>query len=244
MPTIISSIESARGCGYRKPGGKYLVSGWGPTIACGKLPIKLDTCPCCGLGLKPTRGWSWLDLRFIKQECAGPCQTCPIGEHRVTGPVGLIWIGETFYKTPADYLAEAERQGFSRRLHTIPKGFKLGETWVALAHRKAIPKPCECRSGGGQPLKACRHCSGTGTAYDRGIFHLWRPSGLDYVVTGEESTEELERFEERGFRLVKVVKAGQQDLLPAEPPKPVEPPQPVEPVKPQPKKKPTKGKRK
>ena len=37
-----------------------------------------------------------------------------------------------------------------------------------------------------------------------GIFHAFRPSAIEYIVTGEETTEELEAMEKRGFTLVEV----------------------------------------
>lgn len=46
MATVRTSVEGARGCGYRKAGGIYLVSGGIPR-PCGKLPIPLTTCPTC-----------------------------------------------------------------------------------------------------------------------------------------------------------------------------------------------------
>src|SRR6185436_15208748 len=59
VASIRTSAEGARGCGYRAPGGKYLVSG-APSEACSKLPVELATCPCCGSGIKPSRAWTWI----------------------------------------------------------------------------------------------------------------------------------------------------------------------------------------
>ena len=58
--------------------------------------------------------------------------------HLPMGRVGLIWVGEKFYPTPQDFCAEAEKMGISRRIPAVPNDFVLGETWVWLAHRKAI----------------------------------------------------------------------------------------------------------
>ncbi len=54
------TFEAARGCGYRKAGGKYLVSG-GEMLPCGRLPLELTVCPCCSQGIKQSRGWTWID---------------------------------------------------------------------------------------------------------------------------------------------------------------------------------------
>ena len=50
MATVHTSVESARGCGYRKGGGIYLVSG-GLSEPCPKLPIELHSCPTCSLDI-------------------------------------------------------------------------------------------------------------------------------------------------------------------------------------------------
>jgi hypothetical protein len=58
--TIENRVEAKRGCGYRKPGGTYLVSD-SLGRECGKLPIPLDVCPTCHAGFKPTQGWTWVN---------------------------------------------------------------------------------------------------------------------------------------------------------------------------------------
>lgn len=55
------ATEAKRGCGYRKVGGLYLV-GSGAGLACDRLPIPLETCPCCGAGIRQTRGFTWVDI--------------------------------------------------------------------------------------------------------------------------------------------------------------------------------------
>jgi hypothetical protein len=67
---IETRVESKRGCGYRKPGGLYLVSG-GFAKTCYKLPIGLTVCPCCNQGIKPARGFTWISAEFIKDS---PCK--------------------------------------------------------------------------------------------------------------------------------------------------------------------------
>jgi hypothetical protein len=47
---------------------------------------------------------------------------------------GLLWIGEQYYETPFDFMKEASELGISRRIQSVPHGFKIGETWVLLAH--------------------------------------------------------------------------------------------------------------
>lgn len=47
----------------------------------------------------------------------------------------LMWVGAKFY-SPEEFVKEAQEMGVSKRIGEIPKGLKLGETWVLLAHRK------------------------------------------------------------------------------------------------------------
>lgn len=186
-------IEAKRGCGFRKPGGLYLVS-TGMALPCLKFPIATEICPSCGGGIKPTRGWTWIDLMTIAGEnlCQLPhCKTCPAGGLKVRR-CGLLWIGHGFYKTPLDFLDEVQRMGVSRRISAIPIGFEVGKTWVCVAHRK-IENP--------------------DGSYTPGIFHAFKPTAIEYVVKDDDDDEKLERMEKRGVRLVRVTKKGQQEAF-------------------------------
>jgi hypothetical protein len=114
----------------------------------------------------------------------GGCGACPLADAKVER-AGLLWIGEKFYPTPGAWEKEAREMGISRRIKAIPRGFKIGETWIALAHIKA-------------------------TNYTPGIFRLFRPTAIEYVVKGTETETELEDMEKRGISLVKVEHAPEQ----------------------------------
>lgn len=191
------SYEAKRGCGYRKSGGKYLVSG-GLMLPCGKLPIPLDVCPTCHAGIKPSRGWTWIDAdKFIEgRECdSHHCNICPLS--KPMGRVGLLWIGERYYKTTNKFISEVIKMGVSRRISTVPKDFKLGETWVFLAHRKVIQL--------------------AEFEYGSAIFHAFKPTAIEYIVKGGETEQELESLIKRGFTLVKLKRLGETgELLPDE----------------------------
>lgn len=182
--------EHARGCGYRKPGGLYLVAGriGGP---CGKLPIPLTVCPCCNQGIKFSRGFTWIGHKLVSDApCAtDPCRICPVwhGRHE---KYGLLWVGEKFYPTPDDFIRETERQGVSKRIATVPKDFVLGVDWVLLAHRKVIHQFSPPYTGDSELTP--------------GIFQAFKPTAIEYVVRGDESNEELDRLEKRGITLVEV----------------------------------------
>lgn len=224
MTDVVISTERARGCGYRKPAkdgvGIYLV-GDGLGEPCGLLPYPLEVCPCCGGGIKATRGWTWVtpQLLFgkddvlskiagIERECSlsrklrvhGPapsgnyrtgCPTCPVG-NPPAGLHGLLWVGEGFYDTPDAFMAEARAQGVSRKIKAVPKGFVLGETWVLMAHRKAVRNPQ------------------TGERELPGIFSMFKPRGIDLVIKDEDDVpEKATKLAEKigdGARIVKVVR--------------------------------------
>lgn len=224
MPNIRVSHERERGCGYRKEGGLYLVLPEFKGQPCGKLPLTLDRCPCCGAGIKFARGWTWIDGKLLFGSM--PCNIeddlthhrCIIGDNPPE-KMGLIWIGEKFYKTPDDWLNEGRDMGVSRRIQAIPNGFKTGETWVAVAHIDAIPGAYVIEDGGKQGLcdhepnargTACKKCKAKKEKGKGAIFQVFKPSDIEYIVKGTETEEELTKLEERGISLVKVVKIIEQ----------------------------------
>jgi len=98
-----------------------------------------------------------------------PCALCT--DPKSIGKAGLLWIGEKFYKTPADFQKEGVAMGFSRRIKALPRGFKVGER-VALHHHV----PClECHF--------CRHRAFAQCAqYKRtGITAGFEPAGGGYA---------------------------------------------------------------
>jgi hypothetical protein len=148
-----------------------------------------------------------LDALINASESLQGCGTCPIADAKIQ-EVGLLWIGEQFYKSPAEFSAEAARMGLSRRITAIPQKFKLGETWVALAHRKAIGVQTE------QGREAGRCNKPPFVEHKAGIFHVFKPSRIEYVVKADDDEAKLEAIEKRGITLVKVVKkAGEGELL-------------------------------
>lgn len=207
---IQTSNDRERGCGWRKPGGLYLVS-HGPARDCGRLPIPCGTCPCCGRGIKPSRAWTWVDgdeILRASPECPlrgePTCETCPV--HRYVtdgiGKVGLIWVGERHYPTVGHFNREAEKMGISRRLSAVPKGLEIGKTHVFLAHRKGILK------GGNAKM-------GEEILFEPGIFTIFKPERIEAIVTGEESDDEIDALLKRGLTPVKVerVEEVQEELV-------------------------------
>lgn len=206
---IATRTDSRRGCGWRKPGGLYLVAN-GPSSPCGKFPIPLSICPTCNCGIKPTRGWTWVDGDALAKQTT--CRfgldfpfsldygTCPMS--RPLGRVGLLWVGGAYYKTPADWTNEAVAQGVSRRVKALPKGFVLGETWVFVAHREAI----QVEPGLGSDT----------VKFAAGVFHAFKPTAVEYIVKGDETEEQIAAMEKRGITPVRIERVEEQPELVAE----------------------------
>lgn len=198
--TIEDRFDERRGCGYRKPGGLYLVSAGIPT-ACDLLPIPLSVCPTCHGGIKAARGWTTIDI-YPLLKSVKPCSqgtACPLASIEPGDKSGLLWIGEVFYPTPDDWLRESNRLGVSRRISQIPKDLEVGKTWVFVAHRSV-------------PYAKLTMVEGEMKAVDGpAIFHAFRPTAVEYVVKGNESDDELEALAKRGITLVKVTHS---DMLP------------------------------
>lgn len=212
-----TSTEGPRGCGYRSPGGLYLVTDAYPMAPCGKLPIPLGICPTCSGGIKPARGWTWIEpgSLFDEHDCPGKslggmgvsyvdCVGCPLRAQ--DGRAGLLWIGTGFYASPDDWISEVRQHGVSRKIHNLPKGFEPGKTRVFVASQKAVRSPCPCReeTEGAIGPEDCDSCDGTGTVVGPGIFHSFVADRVEYVVSGEETEEKLEGLASRGIEPVKV----------------------------------------
>jgi hypothetical protein len=214
MIEVQARFEGRRGCGFRKPGGIYLVA---PATGapCCKLPFPLTVCPTCGAGIHAARGWTWIDtdkLFFPNWEEGDPstCKNlphiselkapCVLAKPKVIGMAGLIWVGEAFYKTADEFLSEANTMGVSRRISTVPKGFKLGETWVMLAHRKVIPYEADIKDG----LLVNAGVQLTETKFKPAIFSIFKPAAIEYVVKGNETQADLEKLVKRGLTPVDV----------------------------------------
>lgn len=179
------AIEAKRGCGYRKVGGLYLV-GSGISIACDRLPYELTLCPCCGAGIKQARGFTWLDAKqFFGEHKSCTCNNfCPIchpekylelTQHKIT-KYGLLWVGEKYY-TPASFIEEAKKIGVSKRIAQIPRELRLGETWVLLAHPKAITKP--------DPEKKKLFKDSPA------IFYAFKPARIEKIITQKQATKTM-----------------------------------------------------
>jgi len=209
------AAEARRGCGYRKVGGLYMVSG-NLSAPCGRLPLELHVCPVCNAGIKQTRAWQWIKPRQLLADAPqcpedGPfrgsfCGTCPLSPANLPEKAGLLWIGEKFYPEAADFMREANRLGVSRRIPAIPRNFKLGETWVLIAHPRAVTRPARDdeerreweRENGGEPFvpgSAYGLFGGQAVVVRGGIITMFRPSAIELICT-ESQRQDAKLMEE------------------------------------------------
>lgn len=193
------AVEARRGCGYRKIGGTYLVSGPGG-LPCDRLPFPLTVCPTCSCGIKQTRGWTWVNPAVIfggahRVDIPAPAgcvderpERCPACNGLVDR-AGLLWIGERFYKTTADFMAEGVQLGFSRRITAIPRDFKVGETWVLIAHPKAVRVTTHQETA-----------LVTLESWTPGIFLVWKPERIEKICAeSTRDSDEVKKLVERGI---------------------------------------------
>jgi len=215
---IVSCYEKQRKCGYRKPGGLYMVCDRPEFHTCDKLPLKLDVCPVCHSGIKPSRGFTWINPvpLFENVGCfqsGKTCGPCPLSRPKISigDRAGLVWIGERFYE-PDEWQAESEQMGVSRRIPAVPNGFEIGIHWVFVAHRRAVSAVCGCE----YKDECCDLCGGVGWRMKPAIVQLFRPDRIEYVVKPDDPRPKLERLVKRGITLVNVIRMGDdgQPLMP------------------------------
>ncbi len=180
-------IETERGCGYRKPGksgvGLYLM-GSGSFEPCERLPFPLSVCPCCGGGIGFFRGFKWIIPEQLFNPLNSPiCYPLHSADHnhtlclmcnpaRAGKRAGLMWIGEAFY-TPEQFTREAREVGISKKVASIPRGFRLGRDIIYLAHRKAVIDFSDTED----PVRA-------------GVFMSFCPRRVDIVIDDPNSIPE------------------------------------------------------
>jgi len=57
--------------------------------------------------------------------------------------------------------------------------------------------------------KRCPECKGKGVVTSPGLFGAYKPTHIEYIVKGDESEEDLGAMEERGVKLVRLVRTGE-----------------------------------
>jgi len=204
-------IEPIRGCGFRKVGGLYFV-GSGLSVPCDRLPFPLEVCPCCGEGIKFSRGFRFIDavklLGGRHENCQDEFPSCPVCYPEILedGKAGLMWVGERYYTTES-FIRESRLRSACKRISSIPRGFKVGETWIFLAHRKAARKLVKEKVNNALSLEneISKYIA------IPGIFYAFRPQRIEMLIWKSEATEEkILELEERGITPI-IVPDGDKD---------------------------------
>ena len=184
--------ERERGCGQRIIGGYYLVSDEGTTLKCDLLPVKIESCSCCGYWFQYGRSITvyhagFLAKHFRTHVCKDkfPCPLCSYAktiyfgeEQQEREPVFFMYVSDRTYTKEA-FRKEARYMGVSKRIapHTIPKKFKLGENWIFLITNKDEPE----------------------------IFYAFKPSRIEVVLDKQTTKpEKILELEEKGYTVVLV----------------------------------------
>jgi hypothetical protein len=203
------AIERKRGCGYRKVGALYLV-GMGYALPCEKMPYPIYRCPVCDQGIKQSRGWTWIktpDEYFFVGDCSRLSENfdliyyncanggiCPFK----TDKLAILWVGSRYY-TPDSFRKEAMEMGVSKRINAIPRGFKVGEDYILLAHPKAIVREERVFENEDDELGVLKKVE------EPGIFFAFKPMRIEMLVYESELTKEKqEELEKRGITPIPV----------------------------------------
>lgn len=185
------TVEPKRLCGYRKVGGRYLVSASGASVVgvsvvCDLLPYALNDCPTCGGGIHQARGYTLIDISKLFTEvhkCAklnhvtDTCQNGGICPFRVKGKHGLMWCGSKFY-TPQEFLQEAKTLGISKRVSAVPREFELGVTYIFVGHPKALKKKVKNEETGVE-----EEVDGSG------VITVFKPDRIELLITQTQSQD-------------------------------------------------------
>lgn len=191
MTTEIQDITiGVRGCGVRTEGGLYLVgdpelepNSWFPRH------LKQE-CPHCGFHgptvLKPSRNIQsfFPAITFPELEEGQHTRWVDHCTHRgieVREPFATFekteeafaqTVDTSGYPSPSDYIAEVQKQGYSRRIQALPHRFVPGKTRIFLIHKRAIDAPIG-RGG-----------------YEPGVIASFVPKAVQYVTFGWETFAE------------------------------------------------------
>lgn len=223
------AVEPRRGCGYRKVGGLYMVSG-GLSSPCVRLPLELHVCPTCQAGIKQSRAWTWVKARALLaggDPCRvitkqGECAHCPLSPANLPETAGLLWIGEKFYPTADDFMREAHTLGVSRRIPAVPRNFKLGQTWVLIAHPCAVRRLPQTEEEQAEAVAAHLATLEDGASLDfrqadlrivrGGIVTMFKPTAIEKIVTESQAqdTAAMQELEQKGITPI-VVPDGDKD---------------------------------
>lgn len=226
MDGIKTVYDIERGCGWRKEGGMYLISGQ-MKKECGRFPMEMTVCPTCSQGVKPSRGFSWIqpiDLvehnypgDVLRQSCdycrgkgkileADDFETCfeceGVGQKASFNPCAKSEPGQCSSCPMGFPIWRAGLIWVGGKFYKRPEDFTQESLAQGISRRiTAIPKDFELNKT--WVFLAHRNTSIKGERRP-GIFGAIKPKRIEYVIKGTETQEEIEKMIDRGITPVKV----------------------------------------
>lgn len=207
--TIKVMAKSERGCGTRNTKGYYLVCD-GEGTHCHRLPLEVPICKECkkpyivpirGIqAIQPEAVWDLCEAVGTDQEHLYPCHNCA-NQCPICYPpedAWVIWVGESYYESPEDFVREARNMGISRKIGFVPEGLQPGD-WVYLGYRKLIPTGHFNKKG--EEVK------------DPGIFHAFKIQRIEKLLTETQQQDQayVRHLLERG--IVPVVEVDDESQI-------------------------------
>lgn len=228
---ITDVYDRKRGCGFRRQ-GFYLRTDPANIGSCGKFPLKLEECSCCGLKVKLTRSLQKVNVQnlFKNAECndiTEACRGCLINR---TGFGYLISIGHQHYPSRDDFKREAIEMGISKRIaFPLPRDFKVKQSVVLLGHPKVftdlVPENSieieHAEIDEDSPQKKLPMIVPQSITTGRmvvkdiaAVVMMFVPQRIEYVISDDESEpdEYLEKLIEQGVTLVRVHRVEDKQL--------------------------------
>jgi len=214
----------ARGCGYRKAGGVYLVcdgSGYG----CDALPVEMVPCHCCEFEVGQARSMQPISAGYMAYLMRGhkctedPLFDCPACYFAKEYPklkaliaslpldsderkeleleipkVFYIMFVSKEFYTPESFMEEARLQGVSKRV--APNSLPKGfVVGVDWVFLAHGSVPFPAIDKSGQVLKEDKR-------YTTGIFYAFKPSRLEVVLYKGVDSQLISDYEEAGYSVV------------------------------------------
>ena len=203
-----------------------------PAQSCHRLPFELSVCPTCSQGVKPARGWTWIDAinlfspscgeRLLKDTAYEGMELVNTSDTHCLDCVvcrpSLLVPDKEFKGTAPEHFGMSGLIWIGEKFYPTPESF-IEEANVLGVSRRISVVPNGFVLGETRVFFAHRLAveDDDNPAVDKrhpGIFEAFMPTSIDYVIKGEETDEELAWYEKRGISLVKVVPKDVSEFIP------------------------------
>jgi hypothetical protein len=203
MLIVSTRIEKKRLNGYRQPGELYLV-GKMAGFQCCKIPIELSDTDIPKKGIVP------VPSSFIAGMCTGPIEHCV--DQRMQGTTaGMMWVHDKNYPSAAHFFQECRTRPVEMHIRKLHCGIKPGESWILLAHRKAI---VDYGNGGCMGWIDEHGQAHSDVIYKPGIFAMFKVEKIEFLVGDGTTNAELKKMQDAGIEIVNILHDETMDELP------------------------------